>query len=1077
MKKILSTILTIGIVLSNVNVVKTVAVAQTDTDKMKIYEPVIDYDTGTVTVGGYVDDFVYNKYDPLSINLIVTEADVNYSDLKQSLDGLVYMNEIPVSEDGSFECKYSDLLTSGKQAEARNVYLTNPFSGEKDNLYYVIANGESFADVLNARLLFSVQSPVYYINGQLNEASKAPYIENGEILIPKEILEQAQIQYSGNSEYVNLSTVTDDKYISDSTGLVVIGKGDCKDYDNTIAGTMFGVYVSPNGNDNNSGSALKPVKSIEKAIEISEKKSIVHKTVYLHGGTYRTEDTILLDSENENLTIKAYCTEKVKFTRDTFISADKFELVKDFDGLNFPESVKGKLMVADLGYLNLDSITDCTDHDGGLPLDAEKKYYYQVYQNDVLQTLARYPNGEKNERFNSSSEPGGFDDVEKLALWGNAENAYLYSYGSSGYDISRNRITGTDVENKKMNFDGTSTRAYANGDFFVYNIPEELDTAGEWYIDDFGKLYYYPLNGFTGIDFVSNENPFIKIINTKGISIEDIDFEYTRSSSIVAKNVSDILIDNITIHGVSGTGIHMMQAKNIKVQNCELYDIGTAGIFLMQGQVLNGEKDITKPADFIIRNNHIYDYSNWKSTQKPGIFVSGVGTEIANNTVHGSNHLGIMVYGCDVNIHHNDVYEVVRETADAGGIYCGGTYDQRGIVIDSNFLHDMYDYVFPFYCDDIISGVEVTNNIIKDNRYTGQFSSGRDNTFSGNMIINSGYLNYTNDATGVGGWRSPSKEQIQASILDKIEDGTIDEMLWREKYRGFGEFLDEIRNSKESDFHELTFNGVSKVYYKTLGIPKNFIYKDNVFVKTDDYERRENWFDVEYKTNKNVKHLASGLSGKLEEYADEMQTETLVNKMPEYSLTNIGSTLTSTVTPVQAVYPQNGDTVNDGKFTMVWNNAHGITKYKVTISDNKDFTNSIVDKTVYNNFLDVELNDGVYYAKITAIDERRQCFDTTETLLTFAVGEEKLERTVRENDDGSLTVTISSTYKNDKAVDVIAAGKTSLGVLKEAKIIPAIISFGKEWSQNITVSGEVKEIYVWEPNCPTPVFDKWDNQK
>ncbi len=1078
MRKILSTILTIGMIFTNITVVQTAVCAQSDTDKLNIYEPIIDYDEGTVTVRGYVDDFIYNKYDPLSINLIVTEADVSYSELKQSLSGLVYMYEIPVSEDGSFEWTYCDSLAQDEQAAARNIYFTDPFSGEKDAAYYVIANGDSFAEVLNAPLLLSANSPIYYINGQVNESDNAPYIENDKVYIPKTILDKAGVSYSGTSECIDASSITGDKYISDTTGLVVVGKADCADFDNTIANTMFGVYVSPNGNDNNSGSALNPVKSIIKAIELSEKASVIHKTVYVHGGVYSMEDTILLDSTNENLTIKAFCGEDVKITRDTFISAEEFDIVENFDSLSFPESVQGKLMVTDLGDMNLDEIADCTDHDGGLPSNPEKKYYYQVYQDDVLQTLARFPNGEKKEMYNNSSEVGGYDNTEKLALWSNTKNAYLYSHGSSGYDISRNHITGTDVENKKINFEGTSTRAYANGAFFVYNLPEELDVAGEWYIDEDDKLYYYPLKGFTGINFVASEKPFIKMNDTSGISIEGIDFEYTRSSAIIADNVSNILIDNVTIHGVTGSGIYMTHAKDITVKNSELHDIGTAGIFLTQNQSQNGETDLFHPANYVITNNHIYDYSNIRSTHKPGIYVSAAVAEISNNTVHGSNHAGIMFAGCDINVHHNDIYEVMRETSDIGGIYCGGSYNQRGIKIDSNFMHDMFDYVFPFYCDDIISGVEVTNNIIKDNRYTGQFSAGRDNTFSGNKVINSGYLNYTNDASGTGGWRSPSPTQIQVTILDKIADGTIDEALWREKYRGFGEFLDEIRNSTDDDFHDLSFDGdvTYNTYYKTLGLPKNFIYKDNVFVKTDDYERRENWFDVALQKYGTAKHLASGSSGALELYADEMQTETLLTTMPEYSLDGIGSTLVSRVEPVQAVYPQSGDAVDNGAFTMVWNNAHGITKYKVMIADNKEFTDFVVDTTVYNNYIDVNLDDGVYYAKIIAIDERLQCFDETETSISFTIGDAKLEKTVVENEDGSVTVTITSTLSEDKNVDVIVAGKTALDVLEDAVVIPATVPLGKSWSDTVSVIGEIKEVYIWEPGSLIPVFDKWDNK-
>lgn len=1073
MKKTISLLLGAALISANV-ILPVSAGAQESTDKLNIHDPVINYEEGTVTVSGYITDFVYNKYDPVTINLIVTDG-TDYGTFKTDLSGLVYLNEISVGKDGKFELVYEDGLKEGEHVVNRTLFFTNPYSGERKTADYMLSDGTGFDEVLNAQLLAEVGSPVYYVNGTLYESSKAAYSQNGNVYLPKEMLDNAKISYTADGGFVNADAISGDKYISQSTGLVVIGKSDCAEFDNTIVGTMFGVYVTTEGDDNNNGTVNKPVKSIERAVELSEQAKIKHKTVYVKGGEYITSGTIALDSGNRGLTIKALCGEKVTVRRNSFIPKESFGTADDnaISSLKFPASVKGKLMVTDLSAYDLVKIAD-TQKNEYSSTNYEIPRYYHVYQDGIMQTLAKWPNGEKFSNYSQSSEKGSFDDVEKLTLWSGAKDAYTYSCAGSGYDVSRNLITGIDMD-KKQFIVADNSRAYPGGRFFVYNMPQELDVPGEWYIDyDTKKLYYYPIDGFDGIDFVSEDKPFVTINGTSGITLDGIDFEYTRENAINLDNSANVTICNSTIHGITGTAVYARHANNLTVRNCEMYDLGLGGVKMWQ----DGKDDNAVPCNNKVTNCHIYDFSVNMNTNQYGIYSNGPGAEISNNTVHGANHIGIAFAGSDVTVSGNEVYEVGRETGDAGGIHCGGTYTQQGIKIDRNFLHDIDYYIFSVYCDDRISGVEVTNNIFKDTNWIGQFSSGRNNTFSGNLVINSGYLNYTNDAAN-GGWRSPSKKFIQITVLDKIADGTIKESAWRANYRGFGEFLDEIKKAnKDNDFLELSFdnNQTFDTYYKTLGLPKNFIYENNTFVKTDDYERRTNHFDSGYAKDSTETHLSKDAG--VRKYSDRIQEETLLTSIPEYDTSSIGSTLESTVTAPRAVYPKNNDSLESGSFTAVWNKAHGINKYRLTIADNADFNNPVVDKVVYYNYYDVEgLANGNYFAKITALDQRQQCYDEAETTVAFSVGENETERTVTENEDGSLTVSFTSALGITNPINIIVAGKNSSGILTDTKLFEITPENSKAWSQTVSVEGDIKEVYVWEKGTMTPKFEKWSNKK
>ena len=133
---------------------------------------------------------------------------------------------------------------------------------------------------------------------------------------------------------------------------------------------------------------------------------------------------------------------------------------------------------------------------------------------------------------------------------------------------------------------------------------------------------------------------------------------------------------------------------------------------------------------------------------------------------------------------------------------------------------------------------------------------------------------------------------------------------------------------------------------------------------------------------------------------------------------------------------------------------------------------------VYYNYYDVEgLANGNYFAKITALDQRQQCYKEAETTVAFSVGENETERTVTENEDGSLTVSFTSALGITNPINIIVAGKNSSGILTDTKLFEITPENSKAWSQTVSVEGDIKEVYVWEKGTMTPKFEKWSNKK
>jgi len=106
-----------------------------------------------------------------------------------------------------------------------------------------------------------------------------------------------------------------------------------------------------------------------------------------------------------------------------------------------------------------------------------------------------------------------------------------------------------------------------------------------------------------------------------------------------------------------------------------------------------------------------------------------------------------MMYGNNHVVEYNDIYNVLKETGDAGVIYTGRDWGSWGNILRYNFIHDIssvnkrnpWDLV-AFYNDDCDSGDTFYGNILYNIDGIGfLIGGGRDNTIDNNLIVNCGW--------------------------------------------------------------------------------------------------------------------------------------------------------------------------------------------------------------------------------------------------------------------------------------------------------------------------------------------------
>lgn len=301
------------------------------------------------------------------------------------------------------------------------------------------------------------------------------------------------------------------------------------------------------------------------------------------------------------------------------------------------------------------------------------------------------PMDRKNETKSYSGEFECNDD--RIKKWIYAEDLWVDGIFSRDWAWSYNKIARLDTLKKSIRlqypekYDLTSTASF----FFVSNILEEIDNPGEYYIDRKNrKLYFYPpcedkdfLDAEISMSVISS--PFIKIDGLSGLLIENIEFEYGRSSAIQLKNVDNSLVSNCCISNFGGRAIDIY-GNNNKVIKCKITSIGETAIDIKGGNLLNQDS-----GNNIVQNCDVSDWAFYNRVYTPAVKLSGYNHKVYDNKFYDAPHGVITLSGQDHTIEGNEIYNVLLEFADFGAIYAfvGATQEMRGYKVLNNYFHDI----------------------------------------------------------------------------------------------------------------------------------------------------------------------------------------------------------------------------------------------------------------------------------------------------------------------------------------------------------------------------------------------------
>ncbi len=532
---------------------------------------------------------------------------------------------------------------------------------------------------------------------------------------------------------------------------------------------MIELHITVTGRDSAAGTASQPLASIAGARD--RLRELRHAdplpdgaVVTLHAGAYRVGETLRLEAGDGGtaeapVVFRAAPGEAVTLTGGIEVPAEALRPVADPSIIaRLPEAAREHVRVADLAAL-------------GCPVSAAP-HAAEVTCNGIPLTLARWPNAgyawlggpppvtdaQGNPRA-ATLEDGFLYHGDRPRNWSAPGEAWVNVWGIC-FESRRVQVDRIDLDRRHVKtrppygtYSFQAGTEDGGGRYFWFNILEELDEPGEYYLDrKNGKLYLWlPLCEGEGLPEETSpsalalsllEAPLIELDGVRHVRVENLTLRSGRASGLVIRGGEDVCVAGCTVASFHGHGIEVVGGRRHAIRGCEVRHVGSAGITLS-----GGDRRTLEPAGHVAENNHVHHYGLWNPCYLPGIGVAGgsyqsllgsVGIRIANNRIHDSAHSGILYYGNDLEIEGNEIYRVVMDSTDSGAIYTDRDFARRGTLIRHNYLHHCglggSWGTMGIYLDAMAPGERISGNVLQG--FTQAiFLQGMDNLCENNLFI------------------------------------------------------------------------------------------------------------------------------------------------------------------------------------------------------------------------------------------------------------------------------------------------------------------------------------------------------
>lgn len=631
-------------------------------------------------------------------------------------------------------------------------------------------------------------------------------------------------------------------------------------------------FVSINGNDAGSGTKENPFATIDRAraaARVSRSK-IEPTTIFLRSGTYFFQKTLRFDESDRNILIKPWPGESVIFTGGVSINPTKVKrLILTEYKSEFPEVLQHKIGVLNLRELGILEYGQLRSVGFARPYAPS---WLELFINNNPGRLARWPNdsscmmgrvidkGSVVRDGDQSNRGGKFAyETNRPSGWKRSKDIWLSGYFNVGYAEDAVKIASLDTSARTFTTAQPHIYGFSSGKawnrWYAYNIPEEIDQDGEYFLDrERGLLFFFLPTLISKLDISMLRTPLVSIEGSTNITFQGISFEISRGIGVYMErsescvitdcvfrnlgsvavsigkgitpfedqkhegsgNVASALLGSVDQHLYENTTFDREGGRNNRIVNCHIYYTGAGGVRLG-----GGDRVSLTPAENSVENCRIHDFNRIEKSYRPGIGIDGVGNSILNCEIYNAPSMAILLHGNDHTLEYNNVYDVCREIDDQGAFYYGRDPSERGYKLRFNYFHHLGNNhrTSAIYHDDGASGMEVFGNIFyKAGTIPVLIGGGQDISYKNNLFIDSPLGIHVDNR-----FQNWSKATLS-------KDGVIDKRLKAVKF--------------DQPPYAVKYPELLNYWKQDPAIPKRLFFDNNIFVRVATTRKGEDaWFN------------------------------------------------------------------------------------------------------------------------------------------------------------------------------------------------------------------------------------------
>ena len=569
-------------------------------------------------------------------------------------------------------------------------------------------------------------------------------------------------------------------------------------------GNVF--FVASDGDDSADGLEAAPLATLAEALDrvsaLSDSERSDGSVIYLREGEYHLADTINITddntSDNSTLFIAAYPDENVTLTTNESVPLSLAQKVTKENTKLITYSRINNNAIGKLYYISYENM--------GL----NKIPYESVfYMNDMPMYVSRYPNqgtdtvdyvikdgsyinsegfirtGLPMEWKSQDTHPFTWNDTGNIHIFGRVANEWSLKDGIVWFDYENKTVKST--SSITPNYSPITTNFWGRipSTYYYANIFEELDTLGEWFVDDDARRFYFYLpesidRNSTVINYKKHEGYAIDINGADNVVIDNITVSHV-DNGINITNSSNVIIQNCRINNTQSAAVNMTDTEKCGILNSDIRDI-------QKSYAVTVSQSSSKASELVPRRNFVQN--SYIGNVPQAIAVSNTSGNIFNhNLIENTSYSAVNLSGAENIFEYNEFSGVANKITDAGGIYVGGDIKNRANTIRYNYFHDSRPdkkNAKAIYNDDCSDMSWNYGNVIKNFDYGLFQHGGDDHVIMDNIVINA--TTYIRNSESYSTHEYAMKNYFFKSsphfINDYVNNNLGSSTTWQSRYKG-----------------------------------------------------------------------------------------------------------------------------------------------------------------------------------------------------------------------------------------------------------------------------------------------------